>query len=476
MSAAGAPRQPATCFLSLINSLFCISRLCLFLPLQPKTLFLFISSRLVSSLLLSKYSLLSTHQHQPNLQLTLRLAHHSSRDNPIPPLLPAFCSAAAAMPAYLCHGFRWQRADVRIHVIMNDLEEAAPDWIVGTTTASLILNNFADNFDFVPVQEHAKLHPVKPIANGITHASPDAVDGTTRDGVPDDAVLRHAWSPVKLLEEYDPTNETFHTRPYAYVADYAVRVDLGASITDEMARYDEHTKVYTSSSWFEQLRDKVQNGAAIGWHVVVCGDGDREVPADENEGARDEQNTVEASVPVKETEPVIEAIEPVTAAESTENSTEVVEAQETDKSEVLLAPLTIRTKHEREPDPVTPIKVEKIRLSTKQLSDADSYRSEDRAAADLDSPAPLLATPGASSIHGDEWPLPNSPQPSGHDLTPRESTSRDYSHMTPPPVPDDSPSGKPRQSLRRKLSLKRLFNRKESAEWKTSTTSTTSSG
>ncbi|CEJ84022.1 hypothetical protein VHEMI03355 [[Torrubiella] hemipterigena] len=375
------------------------------------------------------------------------------------------------MPAYLCHGFRWQRADVRIYVIMNDLEEAAPDWVVGTTTASLILNNFADNFDFVPIDEHAKLHPVKPTANGTTPASPDAIDGTTRDAMPDDAVLRHAWSPVKLLEEYDPSNETFHARPYAYVADYAVRIDLGASIADEMARYEEHTKGYASSSWFAQLRDKVQDGAAIGWHVVVCGDGERDVPADEEEEDGDAEGAVRSVGTVKNSALPVEDPELPKTMELPAKTTEaVVSREEGNPPTAPSAPAIIQPKRDIEPEPMTPIKVEKNRPAPKLLSDADSYRSQD-VGAEPESPAPLLATPGASSVHGDEWPLPNSPQPSGHELTPRESTSRDYSHMTPPPVPEDSPSGKPRQSLRRKLSLKRLFNRKESSEWKTTTTS-----
>ncbi|MDB5910740.1 MAG: hypothetical protein JWP34_4854, partial [Massilia sp.] len=135
-------------------------------------------------------------------------------------------------------------------------------------------------------------------------------------GLPAEDELRvQGWSAVKLLEEYDPLRLDEVSRPYAYVADYAVRIDLSVSIFDEIARYEEHLRedpdppmtgpsdesVPASQSkkkggkkqqqqqqgsgtgWFEKLRDQLQRGEEIRWYVVVNGDEVRDWP-DEPEG------------------------------------------------------------------------------------------------------------------------------------------------------------------------------------------------
>jgi hypothetical protein len=119
------------------------------------------------------------------------------------------------------------------------------------------------------------------------------------------------WSVVKLLEEYDPLRLDEASRPYAYVADYAVRIDLSASIFDEIARYEERVRADrdppitgrsdegtpgqskkkdgkkpqqgSGAGWFEKLRDQLQRGEQIRWYVVVNGDEVRDWP-DEPEG------------------------------------------------------------------------------------------------------------------------------------------------------------------------------------------------
>lgn len=268
------------------------------------------------------------------------------------------------MPTYLCHGFQWPRALIRIHTIINGLDDVAPDWLLGTTTASMLLNDLADKFDFLPMEDAAK-----------TAEAP--VPGTTRGAVAEDPVLRHAWSPVKLLEEYDPADTKTHAKDYAYVADYAVRVDLGANIADEMGRYEQQVK-RQGGEWLSKLRDALHKEAVIGWHVVVCGDSDREVPEEDEDQAEEDEDDGQ---------------------------------------------FTVSTTRD----------------------------------------APPTATTDMSSIHGPEWPLPNSPHPSQDFGNSRISmASREYPSIKPPPVPvDDMPAAKPR-SLRRKLSIKRLFSRKDS--------------
>lgn len=122
---------------------------------------------------------------------------------------------------------------------------------------------------------------------------------------------------MKLLEQYDPTDMYSTSQPYAYVADYMVEVTLGASLTDEMSKYEAQLRnddvpdtpvseeapdmnglngagdatTLTNGrglgrktgqpGWFEKLRDGLQNGCDIGWYVVVCGDEERAPPPTE---------------------------------------------------------------------------------------------------------------------------------------------------------------------------------------------------
>jgi hypothetical protein len=147
------------------------------------------------------------------------------------------------------------------------------------------------------------------------------------------------WSVVKLVEQYDPDDMTAVSQPYAYVGDYMVEVTLGASLTDEMAKYESKLKgddapmsmPVTPASpgtpatpgtgnvgdinspaisarefrrksrrlgWFEKLRDGLQKGEEIGWFVVVCGDEERAAPSmDELDGRPSTSTTGSDSTP-----------------------------------------------------------------------------------------------------------------------------------------------------------------------------------
>ncbi|RFU30572.1 hypothetical protein B7463_g5787, partial [Scytalidium lignicola] len=54
------------------------------------------------------------------------------------------------MPTYLLHGFRWHRKSILLHVIFNDLDDAAPEWIIAPATSITLLNSFYSLFDFLP--------------------------------------------------------------------------------------------------------------------------------------------------------------------------------------------------------------------------------------------------------------------------------------------------------------------------------------
>ncbi|KAL7915729.1 hypothetical protein GGI35DRAFT_5095 [Trichoderma velutinum] len=237
------------------------------------------------------------------------------------------------MPTYLCHGFRWTRRLIRIFVIMEDLEDAAPDWITGRTTSAVILERFGTKFDYLPqrlpaqqqpeqklepqqeeaiqeeakqeeakqeeaVQEEAKQEEVKQEEakqeeRKIAHQDDDLSVPPSRVPDAEDSVLVNQSSPVKLLEEYDPEETTMSARPYAYVADHVIRIDLSANILEEIAKYEALVKERDEGNWLEKLRDGLQlglqKGPPIEWYVVVNGDEERGVPSDDDEDSFDSE-------------------------------------------------------------------------------------------------------------------------------------------------------------------------------------------
>jgi hypothetical protein len=230
------------------------------------------------------------------------------------------------MPTYIVHGFRWPRAAIRIHIILFDLEDAAAEWIVAPASAITILNSFYTLYDFLPPSQPPVASTNLPPSPGLLEppnakneraaggasSSRKGSDGTKK------ALKFNDWSVVKLLEHYDPEDESCTSQPYAYVADYIIPVSLSLDIGAEMAAYEEKQRaeaqpllsptvtsptteatlstngtsgaISTSLSeremkrksrrlgWFEKLRDQLAKEASIGWYVVVCGDEQRTVP------------------------------------------------------------------------------------------------------------------------------------------------------------------------------------------------------
>jgi hypothetical protein len=203
------------------------------------------------------------------------------------------------MPTYLLHGFRWQRANIRIHIILQDLEDAAPDWIVAPATSVTLLNSFYSLYDFLPpsnpppasyplpipaekvVVEDAnqgrrtlvkkksgsmaslsaltKKGSGKPGSNGAAgttegnghpHPTPHPYPQLRPGPDPPTTIKRPSqsttertptfndWSVVKLVEAYDPADLQSSTQKYAYVADHLVEVTLSVSISEQIALYE----------------------------------------------------------------------------------------------------------------------------------------------------------------------------------------------------------------------------------------------
>lgn len=243
------------------------------------------------------------------------------------------------MPTYLCHGFRWQRRSVRVYVILQNLDDASPEWIIPAKSSQCILKSFYEVFEFLPYcsPKRGRYTPTRELDSGdgngnenddsrvpnssngstkarsqsrgrnrsqsqSTHQSrsqsranlqqplpslPATTDDSSSGSISaEDDFSAQSWSAIKLLEEYDPNDLTAVSRPYAYVADYAVRIDLSCSIIDEIAKYEQkqlqsaHPAVSIPSrestpgnqGWFEDLRDQLQNGEELRWYVVVNND------------------------------------------------------------------------------------------------------------------------------------------------------------------------------------------------------------
>jgi len=141
------------------------------------------------------------------------------------------------MPTYICHGFRWPRPLIRIHIILQNLDDAAAEWLIAPQTAAAMVHNF------------------KTIYPEIMPSLPG----------------------LRFLEQYDPSDESVESKsqPYAYVCDVVHEVKLGTEF-DEVRGKGVNNDAWTAMM---DLRDKLAPGEKVSWFVVVCGDVERWSPS-----------------------------------------------------------------------------------------------------------------------------------------------------------------------------------------------------
>ncbi|KIW03026.1 uncharacterized protein PV09_05680 [Verruconis gallopava] len=144
------------------------------------------------------------------------------------------------MPTYICHGFRWPRPLIRIHIILQNLDDAAAEWLMAPRTTETMLQNF------------------KTIYPEIMPSLPN----------------------LKFVEQYDPLDESAESKsqPYAYVCDVVHEVKLGIEF-DEVRGKGVPNDAWTAMM---DLRDKLAPGEKVSWFVVVCGDVERWSPPEAN--------------------------------------------------------------------------------------------------------------------------------------------------------------------------------------------------
>lgn len=236
------------------------------------------------------------------------------------------------MPTYLVHGFRWHRPSIRIHIILYDLEDAAPEWIIAPATAATIVSSFYKAFDFLPPHKTTdKANTVNgsgTIGSSLRGTSTSTTSTGGQNSSRADAEAKpktqrfNDTSPVKLLEQFDPDDLTVASQPYAFVGDFMVDVKLSVDIAAEMTAYEVRARTRTgdaqnkvvnsngtsskadsvveagiaapeaglgenkevvevsitsgSDGWIEKLRDQLQKDEKVGWYVIYCGDEDRD--------------------------------------------------------------------------------------------------------------------------------------------------------------------------------------------------------
>ena len=137
------------------------------------------------------------------------------------------------MPVYLIHGFRWPRKAIRIHIILNNIEDAAPEWLMSASTTAAIMANFDT------------IYP------GLMPCLPN----------------------LRFIEQYNPadTSAGATSQPFAFVTDRIEQSELSIDVGEVMARG------VGVAGWdaLADLRDQLAPGEKIGWFAVYNGDEER---------------------------------------------------------------------------------------------------------------------------------------------------------------------------------------------------------
>ena len=147
------------------------------------------------------------------------------------------------MPVYLLHGFRWSRKEIRIRVVLSNLDDASPDWLQGPRSSAALIANFQKEWP------------------EIMASLPN----------------------LRFIEQYDPLDDrpqAMGSQPYVYVADKVEECGLSLDVSEVMGRG------IGTESWgaLAELRDNLAAGAKVGWWVVYNGDEERLHSKDAGEG------------------------------------------------------------------------------------------------------------------------------------------------------------------------------------------------
>ena len=142
------------------------------------------------------------------------------------------------MPVYLLHGFRWPRIAIRHHIIFNNIDDAAPEYIVAPQTSAALLESFRDLYT-------------------------EAMDALPK---------------LRFIEPYDPMDVSSSAlpQPFAFVADKVEICHLSLHVSDAI------TQGIPNEGWdaLMDLKDRLAPAEKLGWWVVYNGDELRKLVGD----------------------------------------------------------------------------------------------------------------------------------------------------------------------------------------------------
>lgn len=136
------------------------------------------------------------------------------------------------MAIFVLHGFKWKRTPIRHHVILKNVDDAAPDYIMHDRTPAALRESFTKLWP----------HIMKYLPN------------------------------LDFIEQNDPLDESplAAFQPYAFVASKVVKGDLSINLREAQAQLS-----LTPVAWdaFSALRDELTGGSVeeIGFYVVSNG-------------------------------------------------------------------------------------------------------------------------------------------------------------------------------------------------------------
>ncbi|KAK5096009.1 hypothetical protein LTS08_007892 [Lithohypha guttulata] len=227
------------------------------------------------------------------------------------------------MPVYLAHGFRWQRegfTGIRVHAIVQNLEDMSVEYIQNEFSRETLLQNFRKIFPKLMQQledtrtgrtihfleqydpddelsENAVSQKFAFVADRVITMAVGASRGASElvsAARPDSSIVpttTHSRTTSQPLSTVSKTSTSASSQTSSSPTPRNSPTALSLSIEDAMSS----GPAVTPQQWeaLAQLRDKLAEGEKIGWWVVYNGDPDRAF-SDEDDDELDDEDSEQA--------------------------------------------------------------------------------------------------------------------------------------------------------------------------------------
>ncbi len=222
------------------------------------------------------------------------------------------------MPIYLAHGFRWPRdglTGIRVHAIVNNLEEVSVEYVQNSHSRDALLSSFRTLYptlltplevgnrrlDFLEQYDPEDVSP-----GAVSQPYAFVCDWVVMIAGGTDERAEHYSSQLLQTQAHCQSNRTSHasltpgrpqspkvrtkTQPMSIAAPF----NSPATITALSMNIDEvkaDSPALSTEAWdaLAELRDKLAVDEKIGWWVVYNGDPDRDYPSSDTETGEDEE-------------------------------------------------------------------------------------------------------------------------------------------------------------------------------------------